>query len=44
MDLSPRAARLILFLYIRFLPGIFLHKALREISLFFGGLNGKLHK
>lgn len=44
MDLSPRMARLILIMYLRFLPGIFLHKALREISLFFGRLNGKLHK
>lgn len=44
MDLSPSAARLILLLYVRHLPGIFLHKALREISLFFRGLNGKLHK
>ena len=29
---------------LRFLPGMFLHKALREISLFFRKLNGKLHK
>ena len=44
MDLSPRMVRLILLLYLRFLPGMFLHKALREISLFFRKLNGKLHK
>ena len=44
MDLSPRMSRLILLLYLRFLPGIFLHKALREISLFFRKLNVKLHK
>lgn len=44
MDLSPGTARLILLGYLRFLPGMILHKALREISLFFGKLNGKLHR
>lgn len=43
MDLSPRAARLILFLYLRFLPGMVLHKALREISLFFGLEDDTIH-
>lgn len=43
MDLSPKMARLVLLLYLRFLPGMILHKALREISLFFGLENDTIH-